>query len=266
MMTAPPDGSALLAHFRNAVAEDLRGLAWLMDQEVTKELLEELKQVNFPDNLGLRLQSKAGREACDLMRKAVAELPAEINEAVLDELAADFTAIFLNNHYHTSPYESVWLTDEALVRQAPMIQMREWYTKYDLIAKDWKKRPDDYLTLEVELVAHLMALDEKEETLKEVARFLDEHLLRWVKPFATRVFSRCATPFYAGVTVLTAQYLEELRDLLANILDDPRPSVEDVEKRMRAQNRPVGLICTPARELIAEEIELRDKLEQQVTS
>jgi TorA maturation chaperone TorD len=266
MMTAPPDGSVLLAHFRNAVAEDLRGLAWLQAQEVTKEVLAELQQVNFPDNLGLRLQSKEGREACDLMRKAIAELPASLNESLLDELAADFTAIFLNNHYHTSPYESVWLTDEALVRQAPMMQMREWYKKYDLIAKDWKKRPDDYLALEVELVAHLMALDEKEDTLKAVAQFLDEHLLRWVKPFATRVVSRCATPFYAGVTILTAQYLEELRDLLANILDDPRPSEADVEKRMRAQNRPVGLICTPARELIAEEMELRDKLEQQVTS
>jgi TorA maturation chaperone TorD len=122
-----------------------------------------------------------------------------IEEAVLNDLAADFAGIYLNNRYHVTPYESPWCTDEGLMRQAPMIQVRQWYQKYDLLAKEWKKRPDDYIALELELVAHLLALEDREESLAEAAQFLDEHLLRWVKPFAMEVSARCNSRFYAGL-------------------------------------------------------------------
>jgi hypothetical protein len=62
---------------------------------------------------------------------------------------------------------------------------------------------------------------------------LDEHLLRWVDDFALRVASRCETRLYAGLALLTAAYLEELRDLLAEILGVPRPSPEEVAERLR---------------------------------
>ena len=52
------------------------------------------------------------------MRAAVAEL--DDDAATLDELAADFAAIYLNNAYGASPYESVWLHDEHLACQQPM--------------------------------------------------------------------------------------------------------------------------------------------------
>jgi len=310
------DESALIAHFRTAVTEDLRELASLHDREVTKEVMEELKRVDFPYNLGLQLQTHAGQEACSLLKQAITEWPETIDEALLDELASDFSSIYLNNAYRASPYESVWLTDEGLTRQAPMIQVREWYKKYEVLAKNWKKRPDDYISLEVEFIGHLMSVDDqlatlKETarfldqvrewykkyevlaknwkkrpddyislevefighlmsvddqlaTLKETARFLDEHPLRWFKEFAARVSARCATAFYAGLVIFTVQYLEELRDLLAKILDDPRPSAEEVERKMKALNRPVGMICTPAQELMDEEEEKKRRLQKQL--
>lgn len=258
------DESALIAHFRAAVTEDLRELASLHDREVTKEVMEELKRVDFPYNLGLQLQTHAGQEACSLLKQAITEWPETIDEALLDELASDFSSIYLNNAYRASPYESVWLTDEGLTRQAPMIQVREWYKKYEVLAKNWKKRPDDYISLEVEFIGHLMSMDDQLSTLKETARFLDEHPLRWFKEFAARVSARCATAFYAGLVIFTVQYLEELRDLLAKILDAPRPSAEDVERRMKALNRPVGMICTPAQELMDEEEEKKRRLQKQL--
>lgn len=240
----------LLVHFRKSVAADLRELAWLQNNEVTAEVLTELKSVQFPDNLGLRLQTPEGKEACQLVRKAIGDLPKEADEAVLDDLAADFTAIYLSNGYHISPYESVWLTDEGLVRQAPMIQVREWYKRHDLLAKDWQKQADDYIALEVEFVAHLLERDDEEETLIKVAQFLDEHPLRWIREFSMRVSTRCSTPFYAGLVLLTMHYLEELRTLLEAILQTPRPSEEEIEKRMRLLSKPVGVTCAPIAELV----------------
>ncbi|NJO16839.1 MAG: dehydrogenase [Thioploca sp.] len=238
--------SALLAHFRQGAAEDLRELAWLQYQELSYAVVEELKQVNFPDNLGLRLQSSESQEVLDFMRKAIAELPVPIEKKVLDDLAVDFASIYLNNNIHASPYESVWLTDDGLTRQEPMFQVRRWYEKYNLAAQNWRARPDDHLVLQLQFISHLFSLDEKLDTLKEASCFLDEHLLRWIKLFASRVASRCETPFYAGLVLLMAQYLDELRDLLAQIVDEPRPSAEEIEQRMKPKVDPTLVkFCTP---------------------
>lgn len=240
------DESALLAHFRQGVAEDLQELAWLQDRELSYALVEELKQVNFPDNLGLSLQSSPSQEALDFMRKAVADLPVPIEKKGLDELAVDFASIYLNNNLHASPYESVWLTDEGLTRQEPMFQVRRWYEKYNLVAQNWRARPDDHLVLQLQFISHLISLDERLDSLKEASCFLDEHLLRWIKLFASRVASRCETPFYAGLVLLMAQYLDELRDLLAKIVNEPRPSAEEIEQRMKPKVDPTLLnFCTP---------------------
>jgi hypothetical protein len=93
-------------------------------------------------------------------------------------------------------------------------------------------RSDDHICLELQFLAALLR-DAHPEALPEAARFLDEHLLRWLPLFAKRVSARCATPFYAGAARLTEAYCEELRDILAALLGKPRPSPEEVEARMK---------------------------------
>jgi len=235
---APAEEQTLLTQFRHAVADDLRTLAWLQSQELTQEVLANLRQVGFPTNLGFRLQSPESQNAFEVMQQAIAEFPEALNETVIDDLAADFAAIYLNSSLRTSPYESVWLSDDHLMRQKPMFQVREWYVKYDLQAKDWRNQPDDHLALQLEFVAHLLTLDDNEASLQASADFLDEHLLRWITQFASQVANRCHTLFYAGLTVLMAQYLEELRETLAHILGQPRPSEAEIKARMK-QKEPV---------------------------
>ncbi len=68
---------------------------------------------------------------------------------------------------------------------------------------------------------------------------MDEHLLRWFGDFAARVAARCDTAFYAALAMLTAAYCEQVRDLLASVLDEPRPTREEVEERCRSKRQPV---------------------------
>jgi TorA maturation chaperone TorD len=221
-----------LALFRELVAEDLNTLAKLHHAELDDALLGDLARANFPDGIGLRLLGEESRRALAFMREALAELSAPLTEAVRDELAVDFAAIYLTYAYHASPYESVWLDQENLAMQAPMFQVREFYLLFDLVAADWRTRPDDHLVLELQFLAALFR-DSHLQALPEAARFLDTHLLRWLPLFGNRVAARCATPFYAGAARLTAAYCDELRDLLADVLGEARPSVEEVEARMR---------------------------------
>ena len=73
----------------------------------------------------------------------------------------------------------------------------------------------------------------KLKTLEQVTIFMDEHLLRWLGNFGERVLVRCDTQYFAGVAAITAAYCEELREILADILQQPQPSREEIEERMK---------------------------------
>ncbi len=226
---AIPDRASLLGDFCAALAQDLAQLAILHDAEADNSLIQSLKHTGFPAALGLKLESKAAQEALVLIEKALAGLPDPLDEQHADELAVDYAGIYLTHAYRASPNESVWIDEEHLERQQSMFEVREYYHRHGLEATDWRKRADDHLVLQLQFLAHLFGEEQRDEVFTTAARFMDEHLLRWLMPFTSRVAGRCATPFYAGINLLTGAYCEELRDLLADILEEPRPTSEEIE-------------------------------------
>ena len=222
-----------LGDFCVAVAQDLMQLAVLHDSEANNPLIQSLKQTGFPNTLGLRLQSKDARDAMTLVEQALAEMPDPIDEQETDELAVDYAAIYLTHTYRASPNESVWVDEEHLKRQQSMFEVREYYHRYGLGAADWRKRADDHLVLQLQFLAHLFGEEQRDDVFTTAAQFMDDHLLRWLMLFANRVAGRCATPFYAGINLLTGTYCEELRDILADILEEPRPTTEEIEARIQ---------------------------------
>jgi TorA maturation chaperone TorD len=231
-----PNRASLLGDFCEAVAQDLAQLAVLHDAEADDTLIQSLKQSGFPLSLGMKLESEAGREALVMVQTALAGLPDRLDARQIDELAVDYAGIYLTHAYRASPNESVWVDEEQLERQQSMFEVRAYYARYGLGAPNWRKRADDHLVLQLQFLAHLFSQEHPDEALCTAIRFMDEHLLRWLLPFARRVAGRCATPFYAGINLLTGVYCEELRDVLAEALDTPRPTPEDIEaSRQRAR-------------------------------
>jgi TorA maturation chaperone TorD len=235
----------VLAQFQHAVAADLLQLAVLHDRELDADTLAQLRAVGFPDNLAFRLESAMAGDARAWLKQALAQLSGPPSAAQLDELAADYAAIYLNHTVRASPYESVWIDEDGLAMQEPMFQIRAWYQRFGVEVADWRQRSDDHLVHQLEFVAHLLAQTHETEAVAEAARFLDEHLLRWVGDFARRVATRAATPYYAGLGALTAAYLEELRDVLAEALAQPRPSKEDIDRRMKPKHEAVIAMPEP---------------------
>lgn len=230
---SPDAGSGdLLAQFCAAAAADLLTLASLHHVEVDDVLLIDLNVQGFPDALGIRLTQPQSVEATSFMRQALSAMTVPLGTEQQDELAADYAAIYLNHGYRASPLESVWLDEENLAMQAPMFQVREIYRQHGLGVADWRKRSEDHLVVELLFIASLLQ-NAQADALGEAARFMDEHLLRWLPRFGERVAKRCATPFYAAAAWLTAAYCDELRESLVEILGEPRPSAEEIEARMR---------------------------------
>lgn len=222
--TARP--SPTLSDLRAAVSEDLLTLALLHDRELDRALIHTLWHDCYEGFLGLRLEGRRSAEALSLLREGLTEIPTELCQATLDRLAADYADIYLTYGLRAAPCESVWMDDDNLTLQEPTFQVRAWYRRYGLAVTDWRKRSDDHLVYELRFLAHLLDGEGEGADLTEVTRFMDEHPLRWVSQFAERVAARCETRFYAGLALLTAAYLEELRDLLAEITGTTRPSAE----------------------------------------
>jgi len=226
-----------LRDFRAAAAQDLVDLAALHDRELDAAALGELRVAGASALLRLRFVNAPGRDALLLLDKALAGLPAVVDGAVTDVLAADYADIYLTYGLRAAPNESVWLDEDNLAMQAPMFEVRELYRRHGLQVPDWRRRADDHLVHELQFLAHLME-PAAGDTLDEAAAFLDEHLLLWAPDFAARVAQRCATPLYAGLATVTAAYLDELRELLERILGRPRVPRAEVEERRRQAKEP----------------------------
>lgn len=221
----------LTRELAEALADDAEALAILHDRELTAEMLAVLSEVGFPHNLGLLPAGEHSLEAWRLMAVALEQTDA----AELDLLAADYAAIYLTGAYGASPCESVWTDDDHLVCQEAMFTLRAVHAAAGLAATDWRRRPDDHLVLQLLYIAHALRRPAADE-LRRLAAMLDEHLLRWLPDFATRVAARAETPFFAVLGRLTFAWCEQLRDLLAESLGEPRPMREDIESRLRPRS------------------------------
>ncbi len=216
-----------------ALAEDALTLALLHDAEASAPVLRSLKALAFPANLALVPADAAARHAHELMRLALAALPDDIGAAQLDELAADFAAIYLTGAHGASPCESYWLSDDHLVCQDAMFELRTLYAASGLSAPDWRKRPDDHLVFQLQYLGQRLRTAAAADAWRGIAGLLDHHLLRWLPDFAGRVAARADTPFHAALAMLTQAWCDGLRELIASELGEPRPTAEEIEEGRR---------------------------------
>ncbi|MBK7022259.1 MAG: molecular chaperone TorD family protein [Sulfuritalea sp.] len=216
------------AEVASALAEDAATLALLHDSELARPVLAGLKEADFPANLGLLPMGPASLGSFEMMRTALASLPDSPDAALLDELAADFAAIYLTGAFGASPSESYWLSDDHLVCQDAMFDLRTLYAENGLAVPDWRKRPDDHLVFQLQFLARRLDAAATPEDWRALGRFLDYHLLRWLPDFAGRVADRCDTMFYAALALLTDAWLQQLRDLIADHLGESRTSREEI--------------------------------------
>lgn len=235
-------GEAAEAVFREAVSDDLAMFARLHDRELDAEIAVALKESRFPEGLGLRLTRDSAQAALAAMAKAVAEFPEKPETAWLEDMAPDYADVYLTHGCRATPAESPWLDPDKLVRQEPMFKVREWYRRHGLAMADWRNRSDDHIVPELQFVTHLIASG-GEGSLVEAARFLDTHPLNWVEKFAKVVDRHCRTPFYAALAVLTAEYLEGLRDVLTTLAGVPRPLPAEAAAVACAKRKVQGSKC-----------------------
>lgn len=218
-MMKPDETSSL----RQAAAEDLRLLAFLHSAELDAKSLSELRAHPFGERFAIRPEDRDSLTSLELIENGWAELRGDDKE-ILDELAADYAAIYLTYRLRAAPSESPWRDEDNLQRQEPMFEVRRWYERFGYQASDWRERPDDHLVLQLQFTARL--LEDLSADLEEARNFLSSHLLEWLEPFCKRVAERCATSFYRGLAGLTLARVNGIMNMITCITEQTAPRNE----------------------------------------
>jgi TorA maturation chaperone TorD len=136
---------------------------------------------------------------------------------LLEELAVEFTALFLGPGGHISPHESVQIEDHGGYWGDATTEVRRFITEtgieYD---SDYNGIPD-HISVELEFLGELARRESlawgREDTaaagncLAYQRDFLDEHLGQWVEKFCTRVVETGELSLYRDVAQVTAEFV-----------------------------------------------------------
>lgn len=139
----------------------------------------------------------------------------------LTALHRDYTYLFyMVGISHTSPYESVYRTDDRTMFGPTTLEVREIYRAHDQRLAQAENQPDDHIGIEFSFLGYLFAqiIEQKsmqdfhaaEATLRALRTFLSDHLLVFAPVYLANVQTRADTDFYRSVAVIAEKSLEHM--------------------------------------------------------
>lgn len=199
-------------------------LASLFRAEPTHELLQLLRSPDLAPLLaeaGFDIEEELADEGDD--------------DALIEQLAVEYTALFLGPGGHISPHESVHTDSErGDLWGDETVAVKRFIEALDLtFAEEYRGLPD-HISVELDLMANLVGHEVQGWEQDDLARaanalafqkdFMQEHLMCWVPLFCRKVIETADLAFYRGVARMT-------RDFLAS-------EAEDIQRRLELAGPP----------------------------
>ena len=180
--------------------------------EVNQELLGIMKHSSKPiiDDHEMSI-------AYNELRNFLEEI--EINNELVEDLAADYAASFLGIGRHSAhPYESVYLSEDRIVMREPWYEVLKAYHSKGLQKVEWFLEPEDHVAIQLEFMSCLClkmkeALDKEdtEEVLKYFEaqnNYLNKHLIVWIPQFCDDIVKGSTKyDFYKIMGAITKRYI-----------------------------------------------------------
>ena len=199
-----PDELAGMAAERSGL---YRLLATIFRTELTAELLARLLDPDFQKDL-----AGAGVDTGSLSTL-------NPDETLLEELAVEFSRLFMGPGKHVSPYESVHMGGDGGTLWGPRTSAVKKFIEQSGFAydKEYHDLPD-HISVELEFMAHLTEQEaEAWETgdqenavncLRFQKEFMDRHLGLWVGRFADQVIELGEMPVYPQMAILARDFVD----------------------------------------------------------
>ncbi len=187
-------------------------------EEITIERLQRIKAPEFKDvmsELGIKL-------GYDFYNRAEEEL--------IEDLAVEYTRLFLGPGKHISPHESVYHKrddgDWGKLWGADTVAAKKFIESGGLEYKSEYTGLPDHISVELEFMQEVtmreaQAWKEKDDDgalycLKMEKKFIDEHLVKWVPVFCDKVIETAQLSFYKAIARLTKDFISKEEKFLNN--------------------------------------------------
>ncbi|MDF2631063.1 MAG: dmsD 1 [Symbiobacteriaceae bacterium] len=130
---------------------------------------------------------------------------------------AEFNRLFVGpGKLPAPPYESVWQSDDRLLVQSAMTEVRSCYRAHGV--QNTHPEPDDHLALELEFYTLLQRRfldgDRPAHQLAAQHHFLTHHLSIWLPAFCEAVQTHAASPFYRNLAESTLRIIQLEKTIL----------------------------------------------------
>jgi TorA maturation chaperone TorD len=197
-------------------------LAAVYRQELTSELLQQIKNHRFKEvlsNLGVQLNNGFFQNS---------------EKELLENLAVEYTRLFVGPGKHISPHESVQHKKEGVQSGQLWGELTAEVKK--IIESSGLKYTSEYtglpdhISVELEYMQRVVqreaqawkADDDKTARLclKNEKNFIEEHLARWVPDFCEKVIEAADFPFYREMARLTRSFIEFEKQELKKLEED----------------------------------------------
>jgi TorA maturation chaperone TorD len=153
-------------------------------------------------------------------------------EALVEELAVEYTRLFLGPGKHIYPYESAYRSEEDPRGRDAGGEVRNLIQASGLdYAPDYRDAPD-HISIQLEFMEKLTEAEgrawEHEDTdtatgyLEIERRFLRDHLAQWVSEFSERVAANARTSLYREMAVLTREFVLADADAVEESIEEVR--------------------------------------------
>ena len=175
-------------------------------QEPTREFIKSLRESNL----------------LDILNKSDLRVDRAINNDVrdnhLNNLALEYTRLFIGPGKHIVPYESVYRDNENALWSETTVEVKDFIESSGLKYSSNRSDLPDHIGVELEFMQRLTchekeawARDDKETAIRCLEyekRFIDEHLSQWVPIFCDKVKKETRTAFYREMAELTRQFID----------------------------------------------------------
>lgn len=137
--------------------------------------------------------------------------------ALLDELAVEYTRLFIGPGPHISPHESVHRADEGRLWGEAAVTVNRFIASLGFTFKTEYRGLPDHISLELELLQALTDREAEawvegaaamaEECRRIQGHFFEHHLGRWAPAFCSKVIAAAEHPFYRDMASMTQAFL-----------------------------------------------------------
>ncbi len=207
--TTLPESPGDLARTATERSELYGFLATIFRKELSAENLRRISSADFMRTLG-----EAGVDLdSDIAQRPEAEL--------LEEMAVEYTALFLGPGGHISPHESVHAETSGVLWGQSTGEVKRYIESAGFAYDPECHGLPDHISVELEFMAALAGEEAQafrdadysaaSNCLKYQKEFLADHLGKWAPAFCRQVTERAEHPFYRGIARLTAEFLKAER-------------------------------------------------------